>query len=95
MLRQLNVKRQLTIPAPLAKRLGFSSKGWVEVAEQHGILVVVPVRLKMERAKSSALSDDEWQAFNRHVREELRAGKGTVYPDAQAFLSDLKRRTKG
>ena len=38
------------------------------------------------------LSDKDWRAFNRKVRQELREGKGIVYPDEQTFLRDLKRR---
>ena len=92
MLRQLNVKRQLTIPAPFAKRFGFSSKGWVDISERNGTLVVVPMNIEAECAKPLALSDKDWQAFNRKVREELRAGKGKVHSDTQSFLRDLKRR---
>lgn len=93
MLRQLNVKRQLTIPAPLAKRLGLSGKGWVEVSENNGVLTVIPVHIE-EQAKPLSLTDKEWRALNRKVRAELKAGQGTVYPDARSFLDDLKRRIK-
>ena len=92
MLRQLNVKRQLTIPAPLAKRFGLSSKGWVDVSEQHGVLVITPMDIEAQRAKPLALSDKDWHAFNRKVEAELKAGKGKVHTDPRAFLSDLKRR---
>ena len=92
MLRQLNVKRQLTIPAPLAKRFGFSSKGWVDVSEKHGTLVIIPVDLEIQRTKPLELSDHDWKVLNQKVRQELRAGKGRTYPDAKGFLRDLKRR---
>lgn len=94
MLRQLNVKRQLTIPAPLAKRFGLTSKGWVDVAEQHGVLIIRPVDIEAQQAKPLDLSRKDWLALNRKVQEELKAGKGKVYPDAQTFLADLKRRIK-
>ena len=92
MLRQLNVKRQLTIPALLAKRLGFGTKGWVDVSERNGMLVIIPVDIEAQQAKPLQFSDKDWHAFNRTVREELKAGKGRVHADAGAFLSDLKRR---
>jgi bifunctional DNA-binding transcriptional regulator/antitoxin component of YhaV-PrlF toxin-antitoxin module len=92
MLRQLNVKRQLTIPAPLARRMGLSAKGWVDVSERRGALVVVPMNLEAHQAKSLDLTDEEWRAFNRKVRKELSAGAGQVYADARTFLADLKRR---
>ena len=92
MLRQLNVKRQLTIPAPLARRFGVSGKGWVDISEKNGVLVIIPVDIEAQQAKPLALSDKDWQAFNRQVRKELKAGKGTVHADIQSFLSDLKRR---
>ena len=92
MLRQLNVKRQLTIPAPLAKRFGFSSKGWVDVSERNGVIVVTPVDIEAQRAKALELSDKDWQVFNRKVREELKVGKGKVHTSPRAFLSDLRRR---
>ncbi len=95
MLRQLNVKRQLTIPAPLAKRLGVNPKSWVDVAEKNGVLMIVPMDIESEHARPLELSDDDWRALNRKVREELKAGKGKVYPDAQTFLADLKQRIKG
>jgi hypothetical protein len=38
------------------------------------------------------LSDKDWKAFNRKVREELRSGTAVVYPDEQMFLKDLRRR---
>ena len=95
MIRQLNVKRQLTIPAPLAKRLGLGGKGWVDVAEKAGVLVITPMHLEAERAKPLDLSDRDWQTFNRKVRQELNAGKGTVHASAAAFLQDLKRRMRG
>lgn len=94
MIRQLNVKRQLTIPAPLAKRFGITSKGWVDISERHGTLIIMPVNVEAECAKPLKLSNEDWKAFNRKVQEELKAGKGKVYPDAQAFLNDLKRRIK-
>jgi bifunctional DNA-binding transcriptional regulator/antitoxin component of YhaV-PrlF toxin-antitoxin module len=94
MLRQLNVKRQLTIPAPLAKRLGFSSKSWVDVSERSGVLVVVPMNIEAQQAKPLELSDKDWQAFNRKVHEELRTGKGKVHADSQSFLNDLRRRIR-
>lgn len=92
MLRQLNVKRQLTIPAPLAKRFGLNSKGWVDVSEKNGALVIIPIDIEVQQAKPLELSDSDWKAFNQKVREELNAGKGTTHPDAKAFLRDLKRR---
>ena len=92
MLRQLNVKRQLTIPAPLARRFGFASKGWVDVSEQAGVLIVTPVDVEAQQAKSLPLTDKDWKAFNRKVHAELKAGKGKTHTDAQSFLSDLKRR---
>ena len=95
MIRQLNVKRQLTIPAPLAKRLGLGSKGWVDVAEKAGVLVITPMHLEAEGAKPLDLSDSDWQAFNRKVRHELHAGKGTVHANPEAFLQDLRRRMRG
>ena len=94
MLRQLNVKRQLTIPAPLAKRFGLDSKGWVDVSERHGVIIVTPVNIEAECAKSLGLSDKDWQAFNRKVQEELKAGRGEVHADTASFLRDLKRRIK-
>ena len=92
MIRQLNVKRQLTIPALLAKRFGLSSKGWVDISERQGVLVIMPVNIEAEYAKPMQLSDKDWQAFNRKVREELKTGKGKVHPDTKSFLADLKRR---
>ena len=92
MLRQLNVKRQLTIPAPLAKRFGLSGKGWVDVSEKHGVLVIMPVDIEAQHAKPLELSDKDWQALNRKVREELKAQKGKTHSDARSFLHDLRRR---
>ncbi len=94
MIRQLNVKRQLTIPAPFAKRLGISGKGWVDVSERHGALVVMPVNIEAQQAKPLEMSDHDWQTFNRKVQAELRAGKGKVHPDSQSFLKDLKQRIR-
>lgn len=95
MIRQLNVKRQLTIPALLAKGLGLTGKGWVDVSERQGTLVVMPIHLEVAQARPLQLSDDDWHALNRRVARELRAGKGKVHPDPQAFLRDLKRRIGG
>lgn len=92
MIRQLNVKRQLTIPAPLAKRLGLGSKGWVDITERQGTLIVIPIDIEAQHAGALHLSDKDWQAFNRKVREELKAGKGKVYANTGSFLNDLKRR---
>lgn len=92
MIRQLNVKRQLTIPAPLAKRLGMSGKGWVDISERSGALVIIPVNLEAQQTRSLDLSDKDWEAFNRKVHGELKAGKGKAHPDARSFLNDLKRR---
>ena len=92
MLRQLNVKRQLTIPASLAKRFGVSGKSWVDVSEKHGVLVVVPMNIEAQDVRPLTLTDKDWEAFNRKVREELRAGKNKVHADSRAFLRDLKRR---
>lgn len=94
MLRQLNVKRQLTIPAPVAKRLGLNSKGWVDVSERQGVIVITPMNIEAECAKPLELSDADWQALNRQVQAELRAGKGKVHADAASFLRDLRRRIK-
>lgn len=94
MLRQLNVKRQLTIPARLAKHFGLSSKGWVDISEKHGVLVIRPVDVEAQQTEPLRLSDSDWRAFNRKVRQELEGGKGRVYADTQAFLSDLRRRIK-
>ena len=95
MLRQLNVKRQLTIPAPLARRFGVSGKGWVDISEKNGVLVIIPVNIEAQHAKPLELSDQDWQAFNRKVRKELNTGKGKVHADTRSFLSDLKRRMRG
>ena len=94
MLRQLNVKRQLTIPARLAKRFGFSGKSWVDISERNEMLVIVPVNIEAQQAKPLALSDRDWDAFNRKAQAELRAGKGKVHESPQAFLDDLKRRIR-
>lgn len=94
MIRQLNVKRQLTIPAPLAKRFGFTSKSLVDISEKNGVIVITPVRLASEGPKALALSAKDWQAFNHKVQAELRAGKGKVHETPEAFLRDLKRRMK-
>ena len=92
MIRQLNVKRQLTIPAPLAKRFGFNSKGWVDISEKNGGLVVMPLNIEAQQARPLELSDKDWHAFNRKVHAELKAGKGKVHADTASFLRDLKRR---
>ena len=94
MFRQLNVKRQLTIPARLAKRFGVTGKSWVDISERRGALVISPVNIEAEQAKSLGLSNKDWDAFNRKVRAELKAGKGKVHADAASFLSDLKRRIR-
>ena len=94
MLRQLNVKRQLTIPAPFARRHGFTGKGWVDVSERHGALIIKAVDVEAGQARSLDLSNEDWKAFNRQVEKELKAGKGKVHPDAQSFLADLRRRIK-
>ncbi len=94
MLRQLNVKRQLTIPARLAKRLGLSSKSWVDVSEGRGVLIISPANIEAQQAKSLDMTDDEWRAFNRKVQGELKGGTGAVHDSPEAFLSDLKRRIR-
>lgn len=94
MIRQLNVKRQLTIPALLAKRFGLTSKGWVDVSEQHGALIIRPVDIEASQARPLDLSEKDWKILNRKVEQELKAGKGRVHPDARSFLADLKRRIK-
>jgi len=70
----------------------LGGKGWVDISEKNGTLVVVPVDIDVRRAKPLALSDKDWEAFNRKVQEELKGGKGKVHADSQSFLSDLKRR---
>ncbi len=93
MLRQVNEKRQVTIPAPIAKRLGVGGKSWVDLAEKNGVVVLTPVHVEVEGASTLKLSNKDWQALNRRVRQELREGKGVVvHQDRQAFLRDLKRR---
>lgn len=94
MLRQLNVKRQLTIPARLAVRFGLSSKGWVDISEKHGAMVIRPVDVEAQQAEPLKLSDSDWRAFNRKVQQELKGGKGKVHADTQAFLDDLRQRIK-
>lgn len=94
MLRQLNVKRQLTIPAPLAKRFGLTGKGWVDISERHGALLVIPINLEAQQARPLELSDEDWKAFNRKVYAELKAGKGKIHADTQSFLSNLKHRIR-
>ena len=59
MLRQLNVKRQLTIPAPFAKRFRLTSKGWVDISAKAGVLIITPVDLEAQHARSLDLSDDD------------------------------------
>ncbi len=92
MLRQLNDKRQVTIPAPIVKRMGVGGKSWVDLTEKNGVVTMRPVHIETEDATPLKLSDKDWRAFNRKVRQELRGGKGIVYPDEQTFLRDLKRR---
>ena len=94
MIRQLNTKRQLTIPAPLARRLGFSGKGWVNVSEKDGALMIMPVDIEAQSAKPLSLTDGDWTAFNQKVRKELKAGKGKIHANAVDFLRDLKHRMK-
>ena len=95
MLRQLNVKRQLTIPANFAKRFGFSSKGWVDISEREGVLIIRPIDLEVSQAKPLELSDADWHALNSKVKKELKAGKSKVHPDGASFLKDLKARIRG
>ena len=92
MLRQLNDKRQVTIPAPLAKRAGVGSRSWVDLTEKNGVVTIRPVHVELQSATPLTLSRKDWQAFNRKVREELRRGKGVRYPDEHTFLRDLKQR---
>jgi bifunctional DNA-binding transcriptional regulator/antitoxin component of YhaV-PrlF toxin-antitoxin module len=92
MLRQVNETHQVTIPAPIAKRLGVGGKSWVDLAEKNGVVVLTPVHVRVEGAAALRLSGKDWRALNRKVRQELREGKGVVHQDRQSFLRDLKRR---
>jgi len=92
MLRQVNEKRQVTIPAPIAKRVGVGGRSWVDLREKHGVVTMTPVRVEAGGTHPLALSDKDWRALNRKVQHELREGKAIVYQNRQAFLKDLKRR---
>lgn len=85
-LRRLNERRQITIPASLIRDAGLPEGGLYSVQVEEGRIVLEPKELK-----DRELEKEDWKALEALVAEQVRKGHFTEYPSPRAAKRHLKR----
>lgn len=86
---KLNARRQITIPAEIAKRLGLKAGEELELVESEKALVLVP-RKHIPKDQQWYYTDD-WQKMMQEAFEDVKAGRTRgPFENADEFINDLR-----
>jgi antitoxin PrlF len=79
---------QITLPREVREALHVEEGDDVAFVVEDG--QVTMRGLKLIPAEQSWFWTDPWQAGEREARDQIAAGKGTVFDDGDAFLDSLR-----
>jgi AbrB family looped-hinge helix DNA binding protein len=86
---KLSARRQITIPAQTAKRLGLKAGEELELVESEKAIVLVP-RKHIPKDQRWYYTD-EWQTMMQEAFEDLKAGKmHGPFATAEEAIRELK-----
>jgi|SRR6266508_1641738 len=86
---KLSARRQITIPAETAKRLGLKAGEELELVESEKAIVLVP-RKHIPKDQQWYYTD-EWQTMMQEAFEDLKAGRMRgPFEYAEEFINDLR-----
>ncbi len=86
---KLSTRRQITIPAETAKRLGLKAGEELELVESEKAIVLVP-RKHIPKDQRWYYTD-EWQKMMQEAFEDLKAGRMRgPFENAEEFINDLR-----
>ncbi|OGY25123.1 MAG: hypothetical protein A2Z11_01330 [Candidatus Woykebacteria bacterium RBG_16_43_9] len=75
-------KRQITIPAKLFKKIGFSEREKVLVVEREGELVITPMLKKVEKLAGSLRVPEKWRG--KDIEEIIEESKLEYFREKEA-----------
>jgi len=86
---KLSARRQITIPAEAAKRLGLKAGEELELVESEKAIVLVP-RKHIPKDQQWYYTN-EWQKMMQEAFEDLKAGRMRgPFENAEEFMNDLR-----
>ncbi len=85
---QLKTKAQLTLPVKIRRALGLERGDYLEANLQDDKIILTPI--KAINKSEAWFWSKEWQAGERQVDEDLKAGRYTDYSNPKDFLDSLK-----
>lgn len=85
MLRQMNAKRQITLPPSVLEEAGMEEVSLFDVISERGKIVLFPKQLK-----DTASEEYDWEALKRFVTGEKRKGKVLHFKDPEKAIQYIK-----
>jgi antitoxin PrlF len=86
---KLGAKRQITIPAETAKRLGLKAGEELELVESEKAIVLIP--RKHIPNDQRWYYTDEWQRMMQEAFDDLKHGRmAGPFESAEEFINDLR-----
>ena len=79
---------QITLPAPVRKRLGIEEGDLVEIEVIDEKAVLVPKRL-VDKSQAYFWTK-RWQEGERQADEDIKAGRVKVFDSAEELIKDLE-----
>ena len=87
---QVRKKAQLTLPLSVRKKLGVEEGDFMDVQVMDGE-IVMKVK-KLVDKEQAWFWTKRWQEGEREADEDIRAGRGRTFPDAESAIAYLHER---
>jgi len=84
---KLREKGQITIPAPLRKRLNLSEGDSILIEERNGQIILKPLL----DPSQAWFWTEEWQEGEREAEKDIEEGRTKGFDDVEDLIEELKR----
>ena len=88
-LRRISYRNQLTLPPSVLREAGLGYGSLVAIEARDGKIILEP-----KEVRERDLAPEDWDALDRLVRRQVKAGEYTEYPDPGKAKKHFQRPRK-
>ena len=88
-LRRISYRNQITLPPSVLREAGMGYGSLVEIEARDGKIILEP-----KEVREKGLAPEDWEAMDRLVRRQVKAGEYTEYASPQEAKKHFKRLRK-
>ncbi len=87
-IRAINERNQVTIPARLLERFGLHPGDFVAIDAKTKAIFIMPAQIGREKED---FTQGEWAKLKKFAEKEIRGGKYTAYPSPKEAKTHIRR----